>query len=61
MNIKVNFDLSVGTILTIVFIILKIIGFVNWSWIWVFSPLWISAILGLIVLLIFYIKYIRSK
>ena len=34
--------------LTIVFIFLKVFGFVNWSWWWVFSPLWIS--LGLVVL-----------
>ena len=59
MDIKINFDLSVGTILTITFIVLKLIGFIKWSWIWVFSPLWISVILGLIILLIFWIKYIR--
>ena len=28
-------------ILTIVFIILKLIGKIDWSWIWVLSPLWI--------------------
>ena len=59
MDIKINFDLSVGTILTIVFVILKLIGIINWSWLWVFSPLWISVIIGLIVLLIFWIKYLR--
>ena len=59
MNIKINFDLSVGTILTIAFIVLKLIGIISWSWLWVFSPLWISVIIGLIVLLIFWIKYLR--
>lgn len=59
MNIKINFDLSVGTILTIAFVILKLIGIISWSWLWVFSPLWISVIIGLIVLLIFWIKYLR--
>ena len=59
MNIKINFDLSVGTILTIAFVILKLIGIISWSWLWVFSPLWISVIIGLIVLVIFWIKYLR--
>lgn len=31
-------------LLTIVFITLKLTGFIAWSWIWVLSPLWISAI-----------------
>ena len=37
--------------LTIAFIVLKLIGVINWSWIWVLSPLWISFILGMLVLL----------
>ena len=59
MNIKINFDLSVGTILTIIFVVLKLIGIISWSWLWIFSPLWISVIIGLIVLFIFWIKYLR--
>ena len=38
-------------LLTIVFIILKLCGIIAWSWWWVLSPLWISAI-GWVVLLI---------
>lgn len=34
-------------LLTIVFITLKLTGFINWSWLWVLSPLWITAILVL--------------
>jgi len=30
-------------VLTIVFITLKLIGYIDWSWWWVLSPLWISA------------------
>jgi hypothetical protein len=29
-------------LLTIVFIVLKLIGKISWEWIWVLSPLWIS-------------------
>ena len=37
------------SMLTIVFIALKLIGVIAWSWWWVLSPLWISALLGLTV------------
>jgi len=35
--------------LFIVFLILKLTGTITWSWIWVTSPLWISAGIMLIV------------
>lgn len=33
-------------LLTIVFITLKLTGFIDWSWLWVLAPLWVGAILG---------------
>ena len=42
-------------VLTIVFIVLKLCKVINWSWIWVLSPLWISAALGILLLIIFVI------
>ena len=36
-------------LLTIVFIVLKLTKVINWSWIWVLSPLWISFIIGVIL------------
>ena len=42
-------DRFVG-LLTVAFIVLKLTGFIAWSWWWVLSPLWIGAILGLLVL-----------
>lgn len=38
-----------GGLLTIAFIVLKLTGVINWSWLWVLSPLWIS--LALIILI----------
>lgn len=41
--------MTLGDVLLIVFIVLKLTGVINWSWIWVLSPLWIGwIILGLI-------------
>lgn len=39
-------------LLTIVFIVLKLCNVINWSWWWVLSPIWISILLYLILLLI---------
>ena len=45
-------------LLTIVFIVLKLCGVISWSWLWVLSPLWISAGIGLLVILIVVIVFL---
>ena len=35
--------------LTILFIGLKLTGYISWSWLWVLSPLWIELIIYLII------------
>ena len=47
--------ISFGSLLTLVFIVLKLIGVINWSWVWVLSPLWMSAILILIGVIILFL------
>lgn len=39
-------------LLTIAFIVLKLCGVIDWSWVWVLSPLWISVALFLVVAII---------
>lgn len=39
-------------VLTIVFVVLKLVGVINWSWLWVLCPLWINILLTIIVLVI---------
>lgn len=46
--------LSFTTLLTVLFIGLKLANYINWSWVWVLSPLWISAILYLISIVLFF-------
>jgi len=42
--------------LTLLFIALKLTGQIDWNWIWVLSPIWISisflAVLAIVILLI---------
>ena len=40
--------ISFGSLLTIVFIVLKLTGYITWSWVWVLAPLWIPVV-GFIV------------
>ena len=37
-------------ILTLLFIGLKLTGYITWSWVWVLSPLWIPISIALLVL-----------
>ena len=39
-------------LLTIVFVVLKLTGTIDWSWWWVLSPLWISWALALVIFLV---------
>ena len=43
--------------LTILFIALKLLGKIDWSWWWVLSPLWISTAIVLFILLIVLIAW----
>jgi hypothetical protein len=52
-------------LLTIVFITLKLIGKIEWSWWWVLAPMWIpiSIVLGILAIvgIIALIIYIREN
>ena len=37
--------------LTLLFIILKLFGAIDWSWTWVFSPIWIPLVFGFSIIL----------
>lgn len=37
-------------LLTVLFIGLKLTGYITWSWWWVLSPLWISASIAIAIL-----------
>ena len=41
--------IGVGSLLTVAFVIMKLTDVIDWKWIWVLSPMWISAAIGLFV------------
>ena len=42
--------LGIPGVLTIIFVVLKLVGVINWSWWWVFSPTLIE--IGLVILIL---------
>ena len=49
--------LGLDVILTIVFVVLKLCEVITWSWWWVFSPIWISW--GIMILVIALVAIFR--
>ena len=48
----VNGGIGFVGLLTIAFIVLKLLGIITWSWVWVLSPIWIDAILVIVLLVV---------
>ena len=48
-------------LLCIVFIVLKLVGVISWSWWWVLSPVWIPALISIILLLLLYKVFNKSN
>ena len=46
-------------LLTLVFIVLKLLGKITWSWWWILSPIWISIIFVLVVVIIVFAVHQR--
>ena len=40
-------------LLQLVFITLKLLKVINWSWVWVLAPIWITAGLGILVIAVY--------
>ena len=45
-------------LLAIVFITLKLLKVIDWSWLWVLSPIWIPTALAIVVLLVILVIYL---
>lgn len=48
-------------LLTILFIALKLTGVIAWSWLWVLSPLWITAVAVIVILVVGFLIWVVVK
>lgn len=46
-----------GSALLLTFIILKLVGVIDWSWWWVLSPIWIPVVLLMAVSILLFVVY----
>ena len=46
-------------LLALIFIVLKLTNVINWSWLWVLSPIWLPILL--VILFYIFIAYIFNK
>ena len=44
--------IGLGGVLFIVFLVLKLVGVITWSWWWITAPLWIPIVLLILFILI---------
>jgi len=58
-DIKIHIDFNWAIMIAIILSVLKLVKLINWSWLWVFSPIWILAIVTVVMLVIF--KIINHK
>lgn len=53
---------GVGGLLLVAFVVLKLTGFIHWSWWWVLAPAWIPAvILFLVAVIVLVAVVVKSR
>jgi membrane protein YdbS with pleckstrin-like domain len=57
----VSSGMSFPSVLTVVFIVLKLVGVINWRWVWVLSPIWITLSIYAVVIMAFIIVWVIAK
>lgn len=61
MNKTININCNFCLILTAVFLTLKLVGIINWAWVWVFAPLWVPIVAVLVIWLFSLIAMLVSS
>lgn len=51
-KISIQFGGTFTSLLTIAFIVLKLCNVINWPWIWVLAPMWISILFALVLVIV---------
>lgn len=58
---KVQGSFPFLSILCLIFITLKLTGYIAWSWLWVLAPIWIPISIILVVFVIVGILYVAEN
>ena len=60
-NTTVKAGVGLAELTFLVFLVLKLIGVIDWSWWWITAPLWIPVIFVIVLFAIFTIMYFIAK
>ena len=60
-NTSYNGGIGFCGILAIVFITLKLVGYITWSWWWVLSPLWIPFVVVIVFMVVCFCAVFLSQ
>ena len=52
-DVKKSAGLSFAEVLQLIFIVLKLCKVINWKWVWVLSPTWITLIFVVVLVIIY--------
>lgn len=60
-NNNASGGVGICSVLLIVFVVLKLLKVITWSWVWVLSPLWIGILLwfvylGIVMIVLYFIN-----
>lgn len=50
-NVSSSSGIGTAGLLGVLFLALKLMGYITWPWVWVLSPFWIPLALALVVIL----------
>ena len=56
-----NHGITFGGALALLLIALKLIGVINWPWVWVLSPIWIGLVIGVVAIVVLFIIGWRNR
>ena len=51
-NVNIRLGGNLFTTLGLIFIVLKLLDVITWSWLWVLSPFWIPFVIGVILVIL---------
>lgn len=54
-------SIGLGTILFLIFLVLKLTNYITWSWWWVTAPLWMPAAIVIAVMIFIFIVALIFK
>lgn len=61
-DFEFSFDTTIITAIFVIFLALKLANYINWSWWWIFSPLWIPAVIAVLIVIVYkIILHFKSK